>query len=212
MAPISILGAEGGQPAVTMKIMPNRHPHEDVFEGYAFDRLSAQELIDFEEHLLICEKCQSTLAKTDEYIRLMKAATAAYIAESSSPLRRRGLRRNVAAAAVLLLTCLTALLSLRTPPGDPHTIQLEAYRGKVSVAPAGVALNLKIDLPKLELKDERPAAAYRVEVVDGTGRRVWFGGVPVYLTGGLAAGTYWVRLSSDTGELLREFGIRAENR
>ena len=76
MAPISILGAEGGQPAVTMKIMPNRHPHEDVFEDYAFERLCAQELVDFEEHLLICEKCQTTLANTDEHIRLMKAAAA----------------------------------------------------------------------------------------------------------------------------------------
>jgi hypothetical protein len=190
--------------------MPNRHPHEDVFEDYAFERLCAQELVDFEEHLLICEKCQTTLANTDEHIRLMKAAAAAYMAENSRPSARRGLRRNVAAAAVLLLTCLTALLSLRSPPRDPQAIQLEAYRGKVSVAPAGVPLDLKIDLPKLDLKDERPATAYRVEIVNGTGRRVWFGGTPVCLTEGLAPGTYWVRLSSDTGELLREFGLRAE--
>jgi hypothetical protein len=53
MAPISILGAEGGQPAVTMKMMPNRHPHEDVFEDYAFEAIRT-ELIDFEEHLLVC--------------------------------------------------------------------------------------------------------------------------------------------------------------
>jgi hypothetical protein len=205
-------GRREGHLAVIMKIMPNGHPHEDVFEDYAFERLSAQQLIDFEEHLLICARCQSTLAKTDEYVRLMKAATAAYVAENSSPSRRRGLRRNVAAAAVLLLTCLTALLSLRTPPGNPQTIQLEAYRGKVSVARAGVPLNLKIDLTKLDLKDERSAAAYKVEVVDGTGGRVWFGGAPVYLAGGLAPGTYWVRLFSDSGELLREFGVRAANR
>ena len=211
MAPFSN-GRRWGTAAVTMKIMPNWHPHEDVFEDYAFDRLTAPELIDFEQHLLICDKCQSTLAETDEYIRLMKAATAAYVAENSSPSRRQGLRRNVAAAAILLLTCLTALLSLRTPPRDPQTIQLEAYRGKVSIAPAGVPLNLKIDLPRLELKDEQPAAAYRVEVVDGAGHRIWFGGTPVYLTGGLAPGTYWVRLFSDAGELLREFGIRAEKR
>ena len=36
---------------------------------------------------------------------------------------------NAAAAAALLLTCLTALLSWRTPAGDPMKVDLQAYRG-----------------------------------------------------------------------------------
>ncbi|MGA3200903.1 MAG: hypothetical protein ABSF12_00245 [Bryobacteraceae bacterium] len=109
---------------------------------------------------------------------------------------------------MLLLAFLTALLSWRTPSGDFQTISLEAYRaGGVSAlarCPAGRPLNLKIDLT-----DAQPAMGYRVEVVDATGRRVWFGGTPARVAKGLAPGTYWVRLSTDTGEPLREFGLIA---
>jgi hypothetical protein len=95
---------------VTIQWTRDRHPHEDLFEEYALDRLSEEETPDFEEHLLICEQCQNTLAKTDEYISVMKAATRAYVTrpvKNPSPLIRfadSGLRWNVAAAAVLLLT------------------------------------------------------------------------------------------------------------
>ena len=54
-----------------------------------------------------------------------------------------------------------------------------------------------------------PGVAAAAEVVDATGQRVWFGGTPARLTKGLAPGTYWVRLSTDTGEPLREFGLIA---
>jgi hypothetical protein len=190
---------------VTMKIMP-RHPDQDVFEDYAFDRLAGNDAAGFEEHLLICEECQETLAKTDEYIQVMKAATAAYIAghTKTSRSRRKGLHWNAAAAALLLLTCLTGLLSWRTPVGDRTTIVLDSYRGAVAV-PQGIAgrpLDLQIDL-----KEVRPASGYRVEVVDATGRRVWFGGPPAHLTKGLSEGAYWVRLLTDNGEWLREYSL-----
>jgi hypothetical protein len=197
---------------------PAKHPREDVFEDYAFGRLCLEEASDFEEHLLLCEECQHTLAKTDDYIRMMKAATAVYVAEGAPDGTHLSLRRirfrdhrliwNVAAAALLLLTCLTALLSWRMPTEDPKTVLLEAYRAGGASAltrcPAGRPLELEIDL-----SDVPPASGYRVEVVDTTGRRVWFGGTPARLAKGLAPGTYWVRLSTDTGKSLREFGMNA---
>jgi Putative zinc-finger len=196
---------------MTVRWTPDKHPHEDVFEDYAFGRLPFESASDFEEHLLACEECQHTLDETDDYIRTMKAATAEYAAERHSfwPGRirfwDRGLGWNAFAAAVLLVTCLTALLSWRTPPGDPKVIALEAYRGGSTQVPAGRPLDLKIDL-----RDVQPAAGYRVEVVDVTGHTVWFGGTPVHLTAGLPPGTYWVRLSTDAGESLREFGLIAK--
>jgi hypothetical protein len=184
-----------------------RHPDDDTFESYAFGRLPPSELAVFEEHLLICEDCQSQLERTEEYVRLMKAATAAYVTEhrASPPVRfrRQGLRWNAAAAAVLLITCLTALLSWRTPSSEPRTVVLDAHRGGTSEAPAGKPLDLKIDL-----KDVPPAAGYRVEIVDATGQRVWFGGTPALITQGLIPGIYWVRLSTDSGDLVREYGLR----
>jgi hypothetical protein len=191
---------------VTIKWTPDQHPDEDIFEAYAFDRFSGGEAAAFEEHLLVCERCQHTLAEADEYIRLMKAATAVYLVKR--PAKRflvHGLRRNAAAAALLLLTCLTALLSWRSPAGDAKTIALEAYRGAArATAPAGQPLDLKVDL-----REVKPSAGYRIEVVDANGRRVWFGGTPAHLTKGLAPGSYWVRLFTDGGELLREFGLTA---
>jgi Putative zinc-finger len=187
---------------------PNHHPGEDVFENYAFDRLSEREAAHFEEHLLVCESCQSKFAEADEYIQVMKAATAAYVTEHNgsppSRPRERGLRWNAAAAAILLLTCLTALLSWRTPSAEPRVVTLNAYRGTVSETPSGRPLDLRIDF-----KDVPTAPGYRVEIVDATGRRVWFGGPPVRLAKGLPPGVYWVRLSTGGGEPLREFGLRA---
>jgi hypothetical protein len=68
---------------VTQKLtfIPKTHPADDVFESYAFDRLSGKETADLEEHVLLCEICQSKFAQTDDYVRLMKAATLAYVAE-----------------------------------------------------------------------------------------------------------------------------------
>jgi hypothetical protein len=57
-----------------------RHPDEDLFEDYCFDKLSEQETALFEEHLLMCQECQKTLASTEKYIALMKGASLAYAA------------------------------------------------------------------------------------------------------------------------------------
>jgi hypothetical protein len=198
---------------VTTRWTFDRHPPEDAFEDYAFDRLSPEDTSDFEEHLLVCEKCQQTLAETDDYVRLMKSATAAYVAEQPVPrestrLWGHGLRWNAVGALFILLTCLTAVLSLRTPHESPKPVVLEAYRtGGIAAAtrcPAGKPLELKISLA-----DVQPAAGYRVEVVDASGNRIWFGGTPALLTKGLAPGKYWVRLSTDAGVPLREFGLIA---
>jgi hypothetical protein len=77
---------------VNTKWRPCEHPDEKLFEDYSFDRLSEQETSIFEEHVLSCKECQNTLAFTEDYIGLMKGATAAYEAyggerQSGVPLR-----------------------------------------------------------------------------------------------------------------------------
>lgn len=190
-----------------LTFIPNTHPDDEVFENYAFDRLSESQVSDLEEHLLICEQCQRGLAQNVDYILLMKTATAAYRNGGSPPQVRggeHGLSWNAAAAAIILLSCLTALLSWRAPSGEARTVVLNAYRGEPVEAPAGRPLDLQIDLRDVPL-----AAGYRVEVVDPAGRRLWFGGTPARLSTGLAPGMYWVRLSTEAGEALREYGLRA---
>ena len=50
------------------RLIFDSHPSEDFLEEYAFDRLSELDCAEFEEHLLICPRCQHNLHKTDEYI------------------------------------------------------------------------------------------------------------------------------------------------
>jgi len=186
---------------------PNTHPDEDVFENYAFGRLSESHVSALENHVLVCEKCQCRLAETVDFILLMKSGTSAYREGGLPPGSRgarNGLRWNAAAAAIILLTCLTGLLSWKTPSEEPKTVVLDAYRGEAIKAPAGEPLELQIDL-----SDVLPAVAYRVEIVDATGRRLWFGGTPARVGKGLSPGIYWVRLSTDLGEPLREYGLNA---
>lgn len=54
------------------------HPTTDAFEEYAFKRLSEADTEALEEHVLVCSECQASLAEVDEYILLMKHATAGY--------------------------------------------------------------------------------------------------------------------------------------
>jgi hypothetical protein len=64
-----------------------KHPDEDLFEDYLFDRLPQQATAILEGHLLMCRECQETLAATEEYIVLMKGASLAYAAYRSGSQR-----------------------------------------------------------------------------------------------------------------------------
>ena len=53
------------------------HISEDELEKYALGRLPNADCEPLDEHLLICPICQSSLEAMDEYVIVMKAATAA---------------------------------------------------------------------------------------------------------------------------------------
>ena len=77
-------------------------------------------------------------------------------------------------------------------------------------APTGAELDLKIDLTGL------PApATYRVEIVNAEGRAAWTGTaaareriLTTHVAKRLSQGVYWVRVYSESAELLREFGLK----
>jgi hypothetical protein len=58
-------------------MVPEVHPSSDELEAYALGLWSDADLEKVEEHLLICERCQNELARTDQFIRAMKSAAAA---------------------------------------------------------------------------------------------------------------------------------------
>ena len=53
-----------------------RHAEQEALEEYTLNRLSAEQCSWFEEHLLVCCTCQDHLAAMDEYIQVVKAASA----------------------------------------------------------------------------------------------------------------------------------------
>jgi hypothetical protein len=212
------------------------HPSEETLEEYCFNRLSEPAIGKVEEHILVCVACQETLQVLDEYILLMKAATAEYKLSRPPGFKERlwaivprldftAIRANWArnglalAAAALFAVALFSWreVSMRSEPDRlaAATVPLAALRGGGEVAaraPAGRPLDLAIDVTDLG-----PSKAYRLEVVNAAGQLLWgalaspsngklFAQVPK----GLKPGVYWVHLSSPNAGLLREFSLRLE--
>jgi len=198
------------------------HPPEDLLEEYAFGRLNEERCAPVEEHLLLCPECRQALTEIDQYASLMKSETARLM---QSPFQKKiqwvwravwptaGWPRAgwaLAAAA----GCLALVLYVGSrPAGPPVPVALVSVRGQEpsAHAPARRPLDLKISAD-----DVKASNAYRVEIVDGSGKQIWSGEakffngrIEVAVPGGLAKGSYWVRLY-DQSQLLQEFGLRSE--
>ncbi len=172
------------------------HLSTDTLEEYAFNRLSETEAESLEEHLLVCRTCQASLAEVDEYIFLMKAATAGYqpaMAPKGRLERSAWLKTALmgyAAGAIALAATLFLILSSRTvqPTSEVSRVPLFALRGggpSTNHAGAGRPLELVLDTTGLAnaggltTADGLPAASgYRVEVIDATGKPAWSGEIP----------------------------------
>ncbi len=186
------------------------HPSEEILEGYAFGRLDAASLESFEEHLLICEECQSALDQTEDYIRLMKAAAREF--EERAPESWRWPWPRWGAAVAAAVVCFAGLFYLRPAPANIDVpVALVSTRGEASVAHAPAHRVLGLDVA-----EPLAAGSYRVEVVTEAGRVVWTrqteagsGKLSVRVREGLGRGAYWVRVYDASG-LLREFGLRVE--
>jgi hypothetical protein len=206
---------------VENRLIFDSHPLEDVFEEYAFNRLPEEASAEFEEHLLVCPRCQDTLARTDEYILLVKHAAAQWRGVSVQKAPGAALWRSPM-VGILSAVLVTAALAIGIPharqTGEASSVELVALRGgagpAMAQARAGAPIDIAIDTTDLD--DRHPL---RIQVVDARGRPVWSGAaiepaagyrVSARIDARLAAGVYWIRLYSSTGELLREFGLRAE--
>jgi len=147
--------------------------------------------------------------------------------ESLFPALPGGNFLRIAALVVFVASATVAWRAQHSTAGSQSSaaqeseVSLIALRGGVAdVMPrtqAGVPLRLTIDRTSLP-----EAAAYRVEIVDSSGREAWSGlaavsgdRLTVRVSQSLASGVYWVRLYSgpetpQESQLLREFGLRVE--
>jgi len=168
------------------------------------------ETAEFEEHLLICERCQARLARQDDFAHAMRMASLRSYCRK--PQGERGMRLFprlapwMAAAAVLLVLALGWSWIRQTASAPAVAVRLEAVRGSMpgSTVPAGKRLTLQADLSGLP-----DAPLYTMTLVDRDGRQVWKGTSDHPSVPGLRAGQYFVRVYSTGRELLREYGLEA---
>ena len=195
-----------------MRSENKRHPDDEQIESYSAGTLPEPAQVPLEEHLLICDLCQNRLTEIDAYVAAMKEAARRLPPELTAPRRWWVMPRfapilaGAAVVAVALLGVRASLVSGRDPALG---VTLEANRGLIQAhAPARRLLVLRLDLVGLpETRD-----SYRVEIVDRGGRQAWHDAVAPGRSGkilvpGLAQGVYFVRISTVSGELLREYGL-----
>jgi anti-sigma factor RsiW len=211
---------------VEISLVFRDHPDEDVLEEYALGRLNDAKAAVLEEHILVCEHCQSALAETDDYIRLMKFAASRPL---EIPPRRSGKRAAIAAGVLTAASIAVFVLLKPNPP--PASVTLASYRGgaagsggTMGLGGAGVLVNRAAAGHPLDLSisaaDVPPAAEYHLEVVTSTGKSIWNGPVSAgdgrlsaHLARSLSAEMYWVRLyalSAPRAELLAEYGLQVK--
>lgn len=83
--------------------IPEEHIPEDILDEFVMEMLSEQDSAFWEEHLLICARCQDRVAQADEYVRAMKSA-AASISDPSSDQDGEQNRRSLAKPMLVAAT------------------------------------------------------------------------------------------------------------
>lgn len=212
-----------GKRGLNQSEAPMGHVSEDSLEFYSMGRLPEVNLGIVEEHLLLCPACRSHVEESEEFVRTLREATPAVIAQPKradvkmhnflhwllgGSTRWRPTCRLAGALALLLV-----MVATRPPATDPVAeVHLQATRSSGAIeAEANRPLSLRLDLSLLP-----PQPAYRVLVSHWSGRIVWQSSVSprgdnvtAAVRSGLNAGQYWVRLYSGS-TLLREYSLRVQ--
>jgi hypothetical protein len=193
------------------------HPGEDVLELYCLDRLSESEAAPVEEHLLVCEACQRRVTELDVFLRAARQATR----ELRSEERYAGAEAGWAwpfrpgwIAAGALAVLMLAVVPMARRPVETQEIALSALRGAAEAAGAGIArsgapLRLNLDLTGIE-----SAGCCILQLVSAAGKVLrettgapQQGRAILEHPSGLGKGQYWIRVKSNSGADLREFGL-----
>ncbi len=188
------------------------HPSDDSLELFALGHYRSEDLAFLEEHLLLCVDCQRRLRDIDAYVALMAKGTKEI--QQNPPRHQRALVvcSGVLAASILVF-CLMSYF--RSEHDQDAEIRLAAVHGKADpplAAPVGKSLTLKVDLTEVA-----PSPTYRLDVVSSSGNVIWTTiaksdtrQLVLHVEKRLDRGTHWIRLCSDTGQVLREYALRVQ--
>lgn len=206
-------------------ITVGNHLSDDLIERYSLNQLPEDSVLEFEDHLLLCEGCQHRLTDAEQYLRIASTA-AAELHRKPVESELRGFRlawlwsvpKPMWAGALALLALTVGLRSFPESqvPTAPHEVVLSALRGverNVSFTKPG-SLILTFDGTEIASQPE-----YQVQVVGAGGDIVWQGKVTgergmmhVPVSHPVSAGKYWVRLygPNDASDLIREYGLEVK--
>jgi hypothetical protein len=192
------------------------HTNEELLDQYALGILPEEHLAGVEEHLLICEACQSRLDVSDEFTMLFRAAAVQPDARSQRSWRlfwNHPVASWTGAAVAILAILFLVVGPFRKPPAPPAMVFMQSLRGPD--APAQVTAGR----PALLVFDIVPTAGvndYEARIVNPVGieilaAKVFFkDGRLAVLVSRVPPGSYWVRVSkTDTREPIAEYGLRA---
>jgi hypothetical protein len=206
-----------------MRQSSNRHLDDNELERYSMGDLPESEGGTLEEHLLVCEHCQLRLEQTDTYTSSMRGAAKEFRARQRLELfkpqhRQRGRLLSLISAVAALVVLVVAIgwwSGSSDIAGPPFAISLEATRGAPNSAwaPADTWLLVRLDLAGVP-----GFPSYRLQMVDAGGATVWQATAIAHdakvesKIPQTRAGTYFIRVYSPAGELLREFGLKTRER
>jgi hypothetical protein len=208
-----------------MRYKDGSHPDVDEMEKYLIGNTSPSEVEEIEEHLLLCEPCQSAFQQVEADALALKNACAKMERKRIRVVERprRWWQMPVPATAIAA-TCslfLAGGIALQYWNGSRATspeadIVLSATRGTQGEASrsgvVGGRVHLHVDVSSLT-----PSSRYELEIVDENGGRVWERAVTpqgsaldVRVDKRLSAGQYWVRLKDPSGSVLQEFSLTVQ--
>jgi hypothetical protein len=208
--------------------MTQLHTSEDRLELYALDRLSGTEIIQVEEHLIVCEPCRARLEQNAAFAFAVRDVLRQHsplpLEAAVSPWQRVlskpwfgvnvwNPRFAIGALACLVLVVSLSWLGIHSGTDSKLTpvasLQLIALRGDMQSIPATKALDLTLTDAPAE------GAPFRIELVDSGGSAQWSGtpqtdakGLKARIDKSFAAGTYFARLYDASGKLIHEYGFR----
>jgi len=224
---------DGAQEGLLTRRSAEKCLSDKEIEDFLGDRLSGVTREVVEEHLLVCPRCLDCVEQEEEFAGLVRAAVVGVEPpepdpDVGSPGPRGGWRDRlrgwfsrpwVRSGGILITASASVALLLVSAPWRHASQAGQEILLTVERGAAPAALTVRAAVPvvlKASVEELVSLPAYRMEVVNGSGKLVATGTVaPVRgqvswkVDGGLRAGQYWVRLK-DPGQpegLLREFGV-----
>jgi len=187
------------------------HRTDEHLELYALGRLSQPLVAEVEEHLLVCGPCQERVDDLEAYAFAMREAITREPVPPARWYQQSWLKMPVLlwAGGMASIVFAIGIYVQFSPHVSPlASLQLTALRGAMpSVVPSRETDITLLDAPS--------GITLRAEVVDATGGTLWIGALEsrthtIAITRRLTPGSYFVRLYSDGGKLLHEYGFQVK--